>query len=32
VREDVTEGGIRLAKLLDDALSPEHKAPKQKRG
>jgi len=32
VREDVTEGGIRLAKLLDDALGPEHRAPGQKRG
>ncbi|HMI41338.1 MAG TPA: S1/P1 nuclease [Sphingomicrobium sp.] len=31
VREDVTEGGIRLARLLDDALGSEHKAPGQKR-
>jgi hypothetical protein len=31
VREDVTEGGIRLARLLDDALGPEAKAPGQKR-
>jgi len=31
VRENVTEGGIRLAKLLDDALGPEAKAPGQKR-
>jgi len=32
VRANITEGGIRLAKLLDDALGPEHKAPGQKRG
>jgi hypothetical protein len=31
VREDVVEGGIRLAKLLDDALGPQAKAPGQKR-
>lgn len=31
VREDVVEGGIRLAKLLDDALGPEANAPGQKR-
>ncbi|WP_294124057.1 S1/P1 nuclease [Sphingomonas sp.] len=31
VRQDVVEGGIRLAKLLDDALGPEGKAPGQKR-
>ena len=31
VRENVLEGGIRLARLLDDALGPEHKAPGQKR-
>jgi hypothetical protein len=31
VREDITEGGIRLARLLDDALDPDHKAPGQKR-
>jgi len=31
VRENVVEGGIRLAKLLDDALGPEAKAPGQKR-
>ena len=30
VRENVVEGGIRLARLLDDALGPEHKAPGQK--
>ena len=30
VRTDVLEGGIRLARLLDDALGPEHKAPGQK--
>ncbi len=29
-RENVTEGGIRLAKLLDDALGPEAKAPGQR--
>jgi hypothetical protein len=32
VREDITDGGIRLAKLLDDALGPEHRAPGQKGG
>ncbi len=31
VRENVAEGGIRLARLLDDALGPEAKAPGQKR-
>ena len=31
VRTDVVEGGIRLARLIDDALGPEHKAPGQKR-
>ena len=31
VRENVVEGGIRLARLLDDALGPEAKAPGQKR-
>jgi hypothetical protein len=31
VRENVVEGGIRLAKLLDDALGPEARAPGQKR-
>ena len=31
VRTDVLEGGIRLARLIDDALGPEHKAPGQKR-
>ena len=31
VRADVLEGGIRLARLIDDALGPEHKAPGQKR-
>src|SRR4029453_11998020 len=31
VRDNVVEGGIRLAKLLDDALGPEAKAPGQKR-
>jgi hypothetical protein len=31
VREDITEGGIRLARLLDDALGAEAKAPGQKR-
>jgi hypothetical protein len=31
VRTDVAEGGIRLARLIDDALGPEHKAPGQKR-
>jgi hypothetical protein len=31
VRRDVVEGGIRLARLLDDALGPEAKAPGQKR-
>jgi hypothetical protein len=31
VRRDVVEGGIRLARLLDDALGPKSKAPGQKR-
>ncbi len=31
VRENVASGGIRLAKLLDDALGPEAKAPGQRR-
>lgn len=31
VRENVVHGGIRLARLLDDALGPEAKAPGQKR-
>jgi len=31
VREDIMEGGFRLARLLDDALGPEAKAPGQKR-
>ena len=31
VRENVLNGGIRLARLLDDALGPEAKAPGQKR-
>jgi hypothetical protein len=31
VRTDVVEGGIRLARLIDDALGPEHRAPGQKR-
>nr|WP_294851003.1 S1/P1 nuclease [uncultured Sphingomonas sp.] len=31
LRESVVDGGIRLARLLDDALGPEHKAPSQKR-
>jgi hypothetical protein len=31
VRENIVEGGIRLAKLLDDALGPEAMAPGQKR-
>ena len=31
VRRDVVEGGIRLAKLIDDALGPEAMAPGQKR-
>jgi hypothetical protein len=30
VRTDVVEGGIRLARLIDDALGPGHKAPRQK--
>ena len=31
VRLDVVEGGIRLARLIDDALGPEARAPGQKR-
>ena len=31
VRRNVVEGGIRLARLLDDALGPQHIAPNQKR-
>ena len=31
MRRDVAAGGIRLARLLDDALGPEAKAPGQKR-
>jgi len=31
VREDIVEGGIRLARLIDDALGPEARAPGQKR-
>ena len=31
VRENVLNGGFRLARLLDDALGPEAKAPGQKR-
>ena len=31
VRENVLNGGIRLARLLDDALGPEGKAPAQRR-
>jgi hypothetical protein len=31
VRMSVLEGGIRLARLIDDALGPEHKAPDQRR-
>jgi hypothetical protein len=31
VRQNVVEGGIRLARLLDDALGPQHKAPGQRR-
>lgn len=31
VRQNVTAGGLRLARLLDDALGPEAKAPGQKR-
>lgn len=30
LRESVVDGGIRLARLLDDALGPKHKAPGQK--
>jgi hypothetical protein len=31
VRRNVAEGGIRLARLLDDALGPQHIAPPLKR-
>ncbi len=31
VRENVVAGGLRLARLLDDALGPQHKAPGQRR-
>ncbi len=31
VRQNVVEGGIRLARLLDDALGPQRKAPGQRR-
>ena len=31
VRDNVVNGGIRLARLLDDALGPEARAPGQKR-
>jgi len=31
VRGNVLAGGLRLARLLDDALGPEHKAPGQRR-
>ena len=31
VRANVLDGGIRLARLLDDALGPEARAPAQKR-
>jgi hypothetical protein len=31
VRQDIVEGGIRLARLVDDALGPAAKAPGQKR-
>ena len=31
VRENIVEGGIRLARLLDDALGPDATAPGQKR-
>ena len=31
VRRNVVAGGIRLAKMLDDALGPEAKAPGQRR-
>ena len=31
VRENVVNGGIRLARLLDDALGPEARAPPQRR-
>ena len=31
IRENVLNGGIRLARLLDDALGPELKAPAQRR-
>lgn len=31
VRRDVLAGGLRLARLIDDALGPAHKAPGQKK-
>ena len=31
VRENVVAGGLRLARLLDDALGPDHKAPGRRR-
>ena len=31
VRADIQRGGLRLARLLDDALGPERKAPGQKK-
>ena len=31
VREHVLAGGLRLARLLDDALGPQHKAPGQRK-
>ncbi len=31
VRENVLAGGLRLARLLDDALGPERRAPAKKR-
>jgi hypothetical protein len=31
VRQNVLAGGLRLARLIDDALGPEAKAPGQKR-
>lgn len=31
LRKSVVDGGIRLARLLDDALGPEHRAPELKR-
>ena len=32
VRRNVVEGGIRLARLLDHALGPQHLAPNQRPG